>query len=65
MKSRPLSPRQREVSVLVARGLSNNEIADRLGITEGTVKLHVYQIFKRMKVRNRVQVAIKRRGHHV
>ena len=39
----PLSPREREVYGLICEGLSNTEIASRLFITEGTVKVHVQQ----------------------
>ena len=49
-----LSPRQREVFGLLARGLSNKMIARQLDVTEGTVKTHVAAIFAVLNVHNRV-----------
>ena len=43
--SSALSPREREVALLVARGLANKEIARELELSNGTVKLHVHSIF--------------------
>jgi DNA-binding NarL/FixJ family response regulator len=43
--SNRLSPREREVALLVGRGLSNKEIARELRLSGGTVKLHVHSIF--------------------
>jgi DNA-binding NarL/FixJ family response regulator len=48
-----LSPREHQVALLVARGLSNKEVGHELGITDGTVKLHVRKIFLKLGVRNR------------
>ena len=56
-----LSPRQREVFALLARGLSNKMIARQLGITEGTVKSHVATIFDLLKVHNRVSAVAEAR----
>ncbi|PSK95385.1 LuxR family two component transcriptional regulator [Murinocardiopsis flavida] len=53
-----VSHREREVLALIGEGLSNDAIADRLGITPGTVKVHVGSILTRLDVRNRVQAAI-------
>jgi len=52
-----LTPRQREIIALVAEGLSNQEIGERLGISEGTVKQHLQRIFERLGVRNRTALA--------
>jgi DNA-binding NarL/FixJ family response regulator len=46
-----LSPREREVALLVARGLANKEIARELGLSQGTVKLHVHSIFLKLRAR--------------
>jgi DNA-binding NarL/FixJ family response regulator len=53
-----LTGREREVLALVGEGLSNQDIARRLTVTEGTVKAHVSAILHRLDVTNRVQAAI-------
>ncbi|MFJ6673091.1 response regulator [Actinosynnema sp. NPDC091369] len=53
-----LTGREREVLALVGEGLSNQEIARRLSLVEGTVKAHVSAILHRLDVANRVQAAI-------
>ncbi|MEU4762310.1 response regulator transcription factor [Actinosynnema sp. NPDC023794] len=53
-----LTGREREVLALVGQGLSNQDIARRLTVAEGTVKAHVSAILQRLDVTNRVQAAI-------
>jgi len=48
-----LTPREYEVALMVSRGLSNKEVARGLGISDGTVKLHVHNIFLKLGARNR------------
>lgn len=53
-----LTPREKEVLQLIARGASNREIAHQLYISEGTVKNHVTNILNRLNLRDRTQAAI-------
>jgi DNA-binding NarL/FixJ family response regulator len=53
-----LTPREKEVLQLIAKGASNKEIAQRLYISEGTVKNHVTNILNRLNLRDRTQAAI-------
>lgn len=55
--SMPLSPRECEVALLVARGLTNRQIAGELVITEWTADSHVRHILSKLGVRSRAQVA--------
>lgn len=52
-----LTPRQREILELVSEGLSNAQIAERLFLTESTIKQHLYAAYKLLDVRNRIQAA--------
>lgn len=53
-----LSPQQMRVLGLVAEGLLNKQIADRLDVQERTVKAHLTAIFERLEVRNRTQAGV-------
>jgi DNA-binding NarL/FixJ family response regulator len=52
-----LSEREREVLALLAEGLRNREIADRLVISEATVKTHVRHVLEKLHFRNRAEAA--------
>jgi DNA-binding NarL/FixJ family response regulator len=53
-----LTARQKEVLVLLAEGKSNSQIAEALGISEGTVRVHVSAILRVLNVNNRTQAAL-------
>jgi two-component system, NarL family, response regulator LiaR len=61
----PLSPREREVLRLIARGHSNRQIARELAIGEQTVKTHVRSILAKLGLQDRVQAAIFAIRHEV
>ena len=54
-----LTPRERDVLGLLARGDTNREIADALTLSEKTVKRHVTGILTKLQVRNRTEAAIR------
>lgn len=53
-----LSPREREIIVMLARGASNKEIARELDLAESTVKIHVQGILRKLSLASRVQAAV-------
>ena len=60
-----LSDRERQVWQMVAEGLTNQEIADRMCVTLHTVKTHVSRILSKLQLRDRVSLAIQwRKAHH-
>jgi DNA-binding NarL/FixJ family response regulator len=54
-----LSPRESDVLRLLGRGLSNKEIGVQLGVVEGTVKIHIANIFGKLGVSDRTQAVIE------
>jgi two-component system nitrate/nitrite response regulator NarL len=53
-----LTEREREVALLVTEGLCNKSIARRLNLAEGTVKVHVHNIYRKFGIGNRVRLAV-------
>lgn len=53
-----LTPREREVLVLIGEGLSNGEIAAHMGISENTVRVHGQRVLTKLELRDRVQAVV-------
>jgi len=60
-----LTPRELEMVGMVARGLRNKEMSERLAISEGTVKIHLHHIYKKLKVDNRVELILYAQSKHL
>jgi two-component system nitrate/nitrite response regulator NarP len=54
-----LAPRERQLIGFVRKGLRNREIAEQLGVTEGTVKVYLHAVFEKLGVNNRTELAIR------
>jgi len=54
-----LAPRERELIKYVRQGMRNREIANELGVTEGTVKVYLHNVFDKLGVKNRTELAIR------
>jgi two-component system nitrate/nitrite response regulator NarL len=54
-----LSPREREIAMLVTRGLSNKEVARELGLRDGTVKIHLHHIFQKLGAKSRYRLIVQ------
>jgi DNA-binding NarL/FixJ family response regulator len=57
-----LSPRELEILELLAGGFPNKAIADRLGLTDGTVRWHLRHVYHKLHVRSRTEAALKFRA---
>ena len=58
-----LSPRERDVLALLSDGLANSDIAERLSISEKTVRNHISNVYDKLGVWNRAQAAVFARDH--
>ena len=58
----PLTPREQDVAALLARGFADKEIAEKLSLQTGTVKVHVKSILRKFSTSNRTQFALRYRG---
>jgi DNA-binding NarL/FixJ family response regulator len=56
--SKVLTPREHEVALLVIRGLSNKAVAHALGVSPGTIKLHLHRTFQKLGVKSRHALAV-------
>jgi two-component system, NarL family, nitrate/nitrite response regulator NarL len=54
---RALTARQRQIALLVCSGLSNKQLGEQLNLTEGTVKVHLHKIYRKLGVRNRAALS--------
>ena len=57
-RSSILSPRETEIVRMVAGGLDNRALAERLGVSEGTIKIHLHNIYKKLKVHSRLELVL-------
>ncbi len=57
-----LTAREREILELLASGFPNKEIADRVGLTDGTVRWHLRHVYNKLHVRSRTEAALKFRS---
>jgi DNA-binding NarL/FixJ family response regulator len=53
-----LTPREIEMVSMVARGLRNREMSEQMAISEGTVKIHLHNIYRKLKVESRVELIL-------
>jgi two-component system nitrate/nitrite response regulator NarL len=53
-----LTRREMQVTRLVSRGLANKVIAEQLGLREGTVKIHLHNIYRKLRVPNRTMLML-------
>src|SRR5688572_622114 len=60
----PLSEREQEVLALLAAGLRNKEVADKLSVSNATVKSHIYNIYQKLHVNSRVEAINKFRSQY-
>jgi DNA-binding NarL/FixJ family response regulator len=54
---RALTPREHQIALLVCDGLSNKQLGEQLNLTEGTVKVHLHKIYRKLGVRNRAALS--------
>jgi DNA-binding NarL/FixJ family response regulator len=53
-----LTARRQEVAMLAAHGLSNRKIAEKLDLTEGTVKTHLHQIYEKLYLHSKIELVM-------
>lgn len=58
-----LTQREYAIVMLVARGLRNREIAEQINVTEGTIKVHLHNIYRKLEVRSRTMLALIVKEH--
>jgi DNA-binding NarL/FixJ family response regulator len=58
IERKPLSPRETEVLEMISRGLTNSQIAKRLGLSVHAVKFHLASVYRKLGVANRTEAAV-------
>jgi DNA-binding NarL/FixJ family response regulator len=53
----PLTTRERQIVLVLSEGVSNREIGRRLSVAEGTVKVHLHRIYRKLGIANRTALA--------
>jgi two-component system nitrate/nitrite response regulator NarL len=59
-----LTSREREIVLTLAEGLSNRDVGRRLNISEGTVKVHLHNIYIKLRVKNRTALVVLAYAEH-
>jgi DNA-binding NarL/FixJ family response regulator len=54
----PLTTRERQIVLVLSKGATNREIGRRLRVTEGTVKVHLHHIYRKLGIPNRTTLAV-------
>ena len=54
----PLTTRERQIALVLSEGVTNKEIAQRLRLAEGTVKVHLHHIYRKLGIANRTALAV-------
>ena len=54
----PLTTRERQIALVLSEGVTNKEIAQRLRLAEGTVKVHLHHIYRKLGIANRTTLAV-------
>jgi len=54
----PLTSRERQIMLVLSEGMTNKEIGQRLRLTEGTVKVHLHHIYRKLGIVNRTTLAV-------
>lgn len=65
LDKKPISEREKEVLGLYAKGLTYNQIADKLAISPSTVRKHIENIYKKLEVHNKIEAVQKAMKHNV
>jgi two-component system nitrate/nitrite response regulator NarP len=58
-----LAPREKQIAKLVGKGMRNREIADNLGMAEGTIKVYLHAIYQKLGIDNRTELALIAHGY--